>query len=244
MLHLLCILLNSTLCPFAFALTAIFDTSFHRPRSQRLFQHQQGSPDSTNSLVRNHQHWSSCRPRIARYCFSSVLVGSGFVGSYWSENNWSVAWMLHSLIDVDWVFSSSFAESQLHRELASGTSCPIGFKNGTDGSLGVAVDAMRSASHPHAFLGVTESGLAAIVRTAGKSRFFLFRFVLRRWFGDDLLQGNPDVHVILRGGTKGTNYDAESVNGAAEAVSKISTSEKPFLPAVMVDASVRLHIFL
>ena len=62
----------------------------------------------------------------------------------------------------------SFPESQLHRELASGTSCPIGFKNGTDGSLSVAVDAMRSASHPHAFLGVTESGLAAIVRTAGK----------------------------------------------------------------------------
>ncbi|GAA5995026.1 hypothetical protein JCM5350_005878 [Sporobolomyces pararoseus] len=117
---------------------------------------------------------------------------------------------------VSWgAIGARTTESQLHRELASGTSCPIGFKNGTDGSLSVAVDAMRSASHPHAFLGVTESGLAAIVRTAG----------------------NPDVHVILRGGTKGTNYDAESVNAAAEAVSKISTSEKPFLPAVMVDAS-------
>ncbi|GAA5953816.1 hypothetical protein JCM10213_006437 [Rhodosporidiobolus nylandii] len=106
-------------------------------------------------------------------------------------------------------------ESQLHRELASGASFPIGFKNGTDGTLGVAVDAMRSASHPHAFLGVTESGIAAIVRTAG----------------------NRDVHVILRGGSRGTNYDADSVNSAAEQVRKISTPDMPFLDAVMVDAS-------
>ncbi|KAK4049976.1 hypothetical protein OIV83_003800 [Microbotryomycetes sp. JL201] len=106
-------------------------------------------------------------------------------------------------------------ECQLHRELASGVSFPIGFKNGTDGSLGVAVDAMRSASHPHAFLGVTESGLAAIVRT----------------------RGNHDLHVILRGGSKGTNYDSESVKAAAAAVAKVSTSDIPFLPAVMVDAS-------
>ncbi|SCV73154.1 BQ2448_7079 [Microbotryum intermedium] len=106
-------------------------------------------------------------------------------------------------------------ESQLHRELASGMSFPVGFKNGTDGGLTVAVDAMRSASHPHAFLGVTKSGLAAIVRT----------------------KGNQDLHVILRGGSKGTNYDAESVQSAAQQVQKISTSEIPFLPAVMVDCS-------
>ncbi|BGP35183.1 hypothetical protein JCM10296v2_007015 [Rhodotorula toruloides] len=106
-------------------------------------------------------------------------------------------------------------ESQLHRELASGASFPIGFKNGTDGSLGVAVDAMLSAAHPHSFLGVTESGLAAIVRTAG----------------------NRDVHVILRGGSRGTNYDSASVKKAVEQVRKISKPELPFLPAVMVDAS-------
>ncbi|GAA5863397.1 hypothetical protein JCM8547_006969 [Rhodosporidiobolus lusitaniae] len=106
-------------------------------------------------------------------------------------------------------------ESQLHRELASGVSFPIGFKNGTDGSLGVAVDAMRSASHPHSFLGVTESGIAAIVRTAG----------------------NRDVHVILRGGSRGTNYDATSVASAASQVKSISSPDLPFLPAVMVDAS-------
>jgi len=61
-------------------------------------------------------------------------------------------------------------ESQLHRELASGVSFPIGFKNGTDGSVTVAVDAMRSASHPHSFLGVQESGLCAIVKTRGTFR--------------------------------------------------------------------------
>ncbi|KAL0952366.1 hypothetical protein HGRIS_006644 [Hohenbuehelia grisea] len=80
-------------------------------------------------------------------------------------------------------------ESQLHRELASGVSFPIGFKNGTDGSVTVAIDAMRSASNPHAFMGVTEAGLASIVKT----------------------RGNNDVHVILRGGTKGPNYHSEDV---------------------------------
>ena len=80
-------------------------------------------------------------------------------------------------------------ESQLHRELASGLSFPIGFKNGTDGTLGVAVDACQAASHSHHFMGVTKHGLAAITTT----------------------QGNKDCFVILRGGKKGTNYDAKSV---------------------------------
>ncbi|KAL5498351.1 hypothetical protein ACEPAH_2493 [Sanghuangporus vaninii] len=103
-------------------------------------------------------------------------------------------------------------ESQLHRELASGVSFPIGFKNGTDGSVGVAVDAMRAASAPHAFMGVTEQGLAAIVKT----------------------RGNQDVHVILRGGSRGTNYDAESVQAAAAAIKKA----RPGLhPSLMVDCS-------
>lgn len=103
-------------------------------------------------------------------------------------------------------------ESQLHRELASGVSFPIGFKNGTDGSVNVAVDAMRAASSPHAFMGVTEQGLAAIVKT----------------------RGNPDVHVILRGGSKGTNYDAESVQAAAAAIKKARPDSHPSL---MVDCS-------
>lgn len=80
-------------------------------------------------------------------------------------------------------------ESQLHRELASGLSFPIGFKNGTDGTLSVAVAACQAASHSHHFMGVTKHGVAAITTT----------------------RGNDNCFVILRGGTKGTNYDAKSV---------------------------------
>lgn len=80
-------------------------------------------------------------------------------------------------------------ESQLHRELASGLSFPVGFKNGTDGTLGVAVDAVQAASHPHHFMGVTKHGVAAITTT----------------------KGNEHCFVILRGGKKGTNYDPASV---------------------------------
>lgn len=83
-------------------------------------------------------------------------------------------------------------ESQGHRELASGLSCPVGFKNGTDGRLQIAIDAMRSASHPHSFLSVTKDGCSAIFGTSG----------------------NEYTHIILRGGIR-PNYDRESVNDAA-----------------------------
>jgi len=101
-------------------------------------------------------------------------------------------------------------ESQLHRELASGSSFPIGFKNGTEGSIQVAVDAMKAASHPHTFLGVTEHGLAAIVKTSG----------------------NPSGHVILRGGSGGTNYSSEHVTKAREGLIKAGKN-----PSVMIDCS-------
>ncbi|KAF2102924.1 phospho-2-dehydro-3-deoxyheptonate aldolase-like protein [Rhizodiscina lignyota] len=101
-------------------------------------------------------------------------------------------------------------ESQLHRELASGLSFPIGFKNGTDGSVGVACDAMGAASKSHHFMGVTEQGMASIVETAG----------------------NPDGFVILRGGTKGTNYDEKNVKEAMEKLQKAGLR-----PQVMIDAS-------
>ncbi len=84
-------------------------------------------------------------------------------------------------------------ESQIHRELASGLSAPIGFKNGTDGNIKIATDAIQSASRPHHFLSVHKNGQVAIVQT----------------------RGNPDCHVILRGG-KGPNYDAASVAGACQ----------------------------
>lgn len=87
-------------------------------------------------------------------------------------------------------------ESQVHRELASGLSCPVGFKNGTDGNLKIAVDAIRAANSPHHFLSVTKSGHTAIVSTTG----------------------NEDCHVILRGG-KGPNFDAASVEAAAAEIS-------------------------
>lgn len=101
-------------------------------------------------------------------------------------------------------------ESQLHRELASGLSFPMGFKNGTDGSLTVAIDAVGSAASKHSFMGVTKQGLAAITRTAGNEHGF----------------------IILRGGSKGTNYDAESVKATREALIK-----KNQRPVMMIDCS-------
>jgi 3-deoxy-7-phosphoheptulonate synthase len=89
-------------------------------------------------------------------------------------------------------------ESQTHREMASGLSMPVGFKNGTDGSLSVAVDATVAAAHPHSFLGIRPDGTAAVVKTAG----------------------NPDTHVVLRGGRGQTNYDEQSVAAAAEALGR------------------------
>lgn len=101
-------------------------------------------------------------------------------------------------------------ESQVHRDLASGLSMPVGFKNGTDGNTQIAVDALRAAAYPHHFLGVTEQGLAAIVGA----------------------RGNPDCHVILRGSTSGTNYDSESVNATLSALRKVGLPER-----VMIDTS-------
>ena len=100
-------------------------------------------------------------------------------------------------------------ESQVHRELASGLSCPVGFKNGTDGSVRIAVDAIRAARHPHRFVGVTKAGRSAVVETVG----------------------NEDCHLILRGG-KEPNYDAGSV---ATACSELASAG--LTPQVMVDAS-------
>jgi len=101
-------------------------------------------------------------------------------------------------------------ESQVHRQLASGLSMPVGFKNGTGGGVQIAVDAVRAAAHPHSFPGVTRQGLAAVVTTTG----------------------NPDCHVILRGGRSGPNYDERSVGEALEALRRAGLP-----PRLMVDAS-------
>jgi len=100
-------------------------------------------------------------------------------------------------------------ESQIHRELASGLSCPVGFKNGTDGDVRIAADAVRSASHPHHFMAVTKGGRSAIAATSG----------------------NEDCHIILRGG-KAPNYDADSVELAAAELSRAGLT-----PRIMIDAS-------
>ena len=101
-------------------------------------------------------------------------------------------------------------ESQVHRQLASGLSCPVGFKNGTSGNVQIAVEAILSASHPHTFLGTTETGQAAILLTSG----------------------NEDCHVILRGGRQVTNYDAASVDSTAQQMEKAGVK-----PRIMIDCS-------
>ncbi|HEC20777.1 MAG TPA: 3-deoxy-7-phosphoheptulonate synthase [Gammaproteobacteria bacterium] len=100
-------------------------------------------------------------------------------------------------------------ESQAHRELASGLSCPVGFKNGTNGNLKIAIDAIHAASQPHYFLSLTKRGHSAIFATTG----------------------NEDCHIILRGGTK-PNYDAASVEAAAQEMQKAGLE-----PRLMIDFS-------
>ena len=100
-------------------------------------------------------------------------------------------------------------ESQIHRELASGLSCPVGFKNGTDGDVRIAAEAVKSASHPHHFMAVTKGGRSAIAATSG----------------------NEDCHVILRGG-KAPNYDRDSVELAAAELSRAGLT-----PRIMIDTS-------
>jgi 3-deoxy-7-phosphoheptulonate synthase len=112
---------------------------------------------------------------------------------------------------VSWgAIGARTTESQVHRELASGLSMPVGFKNSTGGGVQVAIDALRAAAHPHSFLGVTEQGLCAIVETTG----------------------NADCHVILRGGHTGPNYDPPHVRKVVESLRAAGLP-----PRLMIDAS-------
>ncbi|NLY65542.1 MAG: 3-deoxy-7-phosphoheptulonate synthase AroG [Alcaligenaceae bacterium] len=111
---------------------------------------------------------------------------------------------------VSWgAIGARTTESQVHRELASGLSCPVGFKNGTDGNIKIAIDAINAASQSHHFLSVTKGGHSAIVSTLG----------------------NKDGHIILRGG-KAPNYDEQSINDASEQLTKSGLQAK-----IMIDAS-------
>ncbi len=101
-------------------------------------------------------------------------------------------------------------ESQTHRELASGLSCAVGFKNGTDGDLSVAINALKSVTSPHRFLGINQSGQVSIVRT----------------------RGNPNAHIVLRGGNSGPNYMPEAIQMCERAL-----AENQLTANVMVDCS-------
>ncbi len=112
---------------------------------------------------------------------------------------------------VSWAaIGARTTESQTHREMASGLSMPVGFKNGTDGSLGTATNAMLAASHAHRFLGIDRDGRVSMVTTTG----------------------NPDGHLVLRGGKNGSNYHLAQVTAAARAC-----REQGLCPHVMVDCS-------
>ncbi|MBV8674401.1 MAG: 3-deoxy-7-phosphoheptulonate synthase [Acidobacteriaceae bacterium] len=112
---------------------------------------------------------------------------------------------------VSWgAIGARTTESQVHRQLASGLSCPVGFKNGTSGNVQIAIEAMLSASHPHTFLGTSETGQSAILLTSG----------------------NSDCHIILRGGRQSTNYDAGSIASTIEQMEKAGVK-----PRIMVDCS-------
>ena len=112
---------------------------------------------------------------------------------------------------VSWgAIGARTTESQIHRQLASGLSCPIGFKNSTDGSVQIAVDAIRSSGHSHIFLSVTKAGHSAIFSTAG----------------------NPDCHIILRGGNQGPNFEPEHIANTRDALSGAGVAT-----GIMVDMS-------
>lgn len=112
---------------------------------------------------------------------------------------------------VSWAaIGARTTESQTHREMASGLSMPVGFKNGTDGSLQIALDAMASARTPHSFLGIDQDGVTSIVRTSG----------------------NPVGHIVLRGGRARPNYDAASLSDARARLAQASLP-----PVLMVDCS-------
>jgi len=114
---------------------------------------------------------------------------------------------------VSWgAIGARTTESQVHRELASGLSMPVGFKNSTEGNLQVAIDAVRAARCPHSFLSVTKQGLTAIIHT----------------------NGNSNAHVILRGGRSGTNYDEKSIAKMTELYKKAVGGEEP---CIIVDCS-------
>lgn len=182
-------------------LCIIMRVYFEKPRTTVGWKGLINDPDLDNSFNINHGL------RIARKLLRDLNTMGVACGTEFLDT--IIPQYISDLISWG-AIGARTTESQIHRELSSGLSMPIGFKNGTDGNVQIAIDAMRSAAFPHHFLGVTKAGLAAIVAT----------------------KGNDTTHVILRGGSNKTNYDAESVNQVAAILQK-----NKLISHVMIDCS-------
>ncbi|NRA37684.1 MAG: 3-deoxy-7-phosphoheptulonate synthase [Planctomycetes bacterium] len=182
-------------------LIIIMRVYFEKPRTTVGWKGLINDPDLNNSFNIN-KGLRAARGLLAYVTESGLGVGCEFLDTISPQ----------FIADfVSWgAIGARTTESQIHRELASGLSAPIGFKNGTNGNVQIAVDAIRSSCSSHHFLSVTKQGLSAIVET----------------------RGNDCCHVILRGGSNGTNYDADSINTALELVRK-----NDLAPRLMVDCS-------
>jgi 3-deoxy-7-phosphoheptulonate synthase len=173
---------------------------FEKPRTTVGWKGLINDPDMDGSFRINHGL------RVARELLMDINTGGLPAGCEYLD-------MITPQYIADFVswgaIGARTTESQVHRELASGLSCPVGFKNGTDGNIKIASDAIKAAQQPHHFLSVTKGGHSAIVST----------------------RGNEDCHIILRGG-KQPNYDAASVDAACAELGQAGLAQR-----LMIDAS-------
>ena len=193
-------LLQAAAVPLNDALLVVMRTYFEKPRTTVGWKGYINDPHLDGSFAIN-EGLERARRLLLQIVDGGLPVGTEFLDllspQFISD---LVAWG---------AIGARTTESQSHRQLASGLSCPVGFKNGTDGSVKVAVDAIVAAAAPHAFMGMTKMGQAAIFET----------------------RGNPDCHVILRGG-KRPNFDAASVAAACDSLASAGLRGQ-----VMIDAS-------
>jgi 3-deoxy-7-phosphoheptulonate synthase len=193
-------LLKAAAEPLADALLVVMRTYFEKPRTTVGWKGYINDPHLDGSFAIN-EGLERARRLLLHIVDSGMPVGTEFLDLLSPQ-------FISDLIAWG-AIGARTTESQSHRQLASGLSCPVGFKNGTDGSLKVAADAVVAAAAPHAFMGMTKMGQAAIFET----------------------RGNADCHVILRGG-KEPNYSAADVDAACAALRLAGLAEQ-----VMVDVS-------
>ena len=185
---------------FSDELCVIMRVYFEKPRTTIGWKGLINDPDLDNSFKINHG-LRLARKLLVDLAHLGVPAGTEFLDTIVPQFIGDV---------VSWgAIGARTTESQIHRELASGLSMPVGFKNGTDGNIQIALDAIYSAQYPHRFLSVTKQGISAIVST----------------------KGNDACHLILRGGTK-PNYKTEHVRAASEKL-----SEKHLNAGIMIDCS-------